>query len=241
MLVHRFAAHELFESNTSSSETVIRLERLDNTPNLSGLSALYGSDKGTTDPGQRTPSGWFSHTYTPVYELLLAPQRSSATTIVECGIGTNYEDVPSNMSATGVPGASLRMWRDYFPHATIYGLDIDARVLFEEDRIRTYCVDQTDRESIRRFWQASKLGDVDVFIDDGLHTFDAGIVLFEESFTHIAPQGSYIIEDVGNETLTQYKEYFAHQPYDVGFLTMHRTGQQIGDNTIVLIRHASLE
>ena len=55
------------------------------------------------------------------------------------GIGSLRAEIPSNMLFGGAyqPGASLRGWRDFFPNAQILGLDVDASILFEEERIRT--------------------------------------------------------------------------------------------------------
>ena len=37
----------------------------------------------------------------------------------ECGLGTNNPNLKSNMTENGIPGASLRVWRDYFFNAKI--------------------------------------------------------------------------------------------------------------------------
>ena len=42
-------------------------------------------------------------------------QRNAVENILEVGIGTNFLDVPSTMGEDAIPGASLRMWRDFFP------------------------------------------------------------------------------------------------------------------------------
>ena len=49
----------------------------------------------------------------------------------------------------GKPGASLRVWRDYFPNAIIYGADIDKDILFAEERIKTFYIDQLDPVAIK--------------------------------------------------------------------------------------------
>ena len=41
------------------------------------------------------------------------------------------------MTLSGSPGASLRVWKDFFSNAKIYGSDIDKDILFNEDRIFT--------------------------------------------------------------------------------------------------------
>ena len=68
-------------------------------------------------------------------------------------IGTNDLNIKSNMTENAKPGASLRVWRDYFVNANIFGGDIDEKVLFEEDRIRTFFVDQLNDSSIKLMWE----------------------------------------------------------------------------------------
>ena len=101
----------------------------------------FGSDKGAP-----------FHNYTVVYDRLFAPFRDKILTIFELGLGTSKVGAPSSMGPHGKPGASLRGWRTYFPYAQIFGADIDADILFEEDRIRTFWVDQRDREAVRALW-----------------------------------------------------------------------------------------
>lgn len=78
-------------------------------------------------------------------------------------------------------GASLRMWSEYFPNAMIYGADIDETVLFGTEKIVTSWVDQLDPDSIRSMWDSIGVTNFDVMIDNGLHTFQAGKTLFENS------------------------------------------------------------
>jgi len=49
------------------------------------------------------------------------------------------------------PGSSLRVWKDYFKNAEIYGADLDKTILFNnEDKIHTFYVDQLDSGSIKK-------------------------------------------------------------------------------------------
>ena len=100
------------------------------------------------------------------------------------------------MTSRGKPGASLRVWRDYFTNSLIYGADIDKNILFEEDRIKTFYVDQLNEFSIKEMWSNINKSNFDIILDDGLHTFEAGITLFLNSFNKLRKNGIYIIEDV---------------------------------------------
>lgn len=202
---------------------------------LADLFTEHGSDKDWTGP-DASPWPWPPHNYAPVYELLLASRRMHAQIVVECGIGTDREDVASNMSRFGAPGASLRAWRDYFPHAEIFGLDIDDRVLFSEDRIHTYKVDQTDRDSIDRFLLESSMKSIDVVIDDGLHEYRAGRTLFAALFPIVRSGGIYVIEDVGDDDLVAYRRYFASSGIPASFVRLHRPDLAIGDNSLVIVQ-----
>ncbi|HEY8615770.1 hypothetical protein [Phenylobacterium sp.] len=174
---------------------------------LASLCDKYGSDKGEVSPHGH-PYRWPSHTYTDVYGRLYDHCRHYVRTVFECGIGTNNISLPSHMGARGRPGASLRAWRDYFPNAQIIGADVDADILFEEERIRTYHVDQTDPASIARLWAQLPDQTFDLMLDDGLHTFEAGLCLFENSFHKVAPEGVYIIEDIKPDALVKFRDYF---------------------------------
>ena len=73
---------------------------------LEQLAERHGSDKAT-------------HGYCPFYEDLLARRRDEPLRVLELGVGGfDRPDDP----AWG--GASLRMWKDYFPHGSVWGLDI---------------------------------------------------------------------------------------------------------------------
>ena len=58
--------------------------------------------------------------------------RKGVKKIFECGIGTNNPDIPSSMGKQYTPGGSLKMWRDYFPNAEVYGADVDKDILLRQ-------------------------------------------------------------------------------------------------------------
>lgn len=202
---------------------------------LSRLFDLYGSDKGEVEStGHPYPNQ--AHTYADYYSSLFTHCRLKPTKVFECGLGTNNTDFPSNMGVDGKPGASLRAWKDYFPNATIYGADIDKDVLFEEPRIKTYYVDQLDPQSIGNMWREIGVKDFDFIVDDGLHTFEAGSTLFSNSISMLAEDGVYVIEDVSGPDLREYDKFFSALNYRVEYISLHRVGMPVGDNSLVVIR-----
>jgi hypothetical protein len=131
---------------------------------LSRLSEKYNSDKGSTKLIKTAGSyGYEPHSYTDFYSMLFESNRENYKFIFECGI---------------LDGASLRMWKEYFINAVIFGADINKNLLFQEDRIRTLYVDQLQRNSIKKMWLDININYFDLIIDDGLHTDEANINLF---------------------------------------------------------------
>jgi hypothetical protein len=201
---------------------------------LSQLSEKYGSDKGSTIPGASYNNLWTYHTYTDFYSIIFSHFRFSINSIFECGLGTNDESFKSNMTSNGTPGASLRMWKEYFPNASVYGADIDEKALFNEDRIQTYWLDQTSKKSIDELWNKVDVS-FDIFIDDGLHEYDANITLYESSIHKVRSGGLYIIEDIVDADLPRYKSYFNNK--DVYFESVVLSGPNTPIQNILLVIH----
>lgn len=176
------------------------------------------------------------HNYSDFYDLLLSHRRLNVKRVFECGIGTNNELLESSMGKRGIPGASLRVWQEYFPEAVVIGADIDADTLFEDSRISTYFVDQTKPESIRAMWEKVGHEKFDLMIDDGLHTFAAGITLFENSSHLLDDFGVYVIEDVNPWDVASFEEYFQNLELQVYFVHLLRRGKSLGDNSLVVIK-----
>jgi hypothetical protein len=149
---------------------------------LRDLFNSHGSDKSSL------------HNYHLLYGMILK-NPSTTTAILEIGLGTNNVDVPSNMGVQGKPGASLRAWRSLCTNASIFGADIDTRVLFQEQRIQTFFLDQTSESSWDELGkQISRK--FDLIIDDGLHAIDANIRTLMFGLKHVKPKGWIVIEDI---------------------------------------------
>src|SRR5262249_48859493 len=127
-----------------------------------------------------------------------------------------------------------------FPNAQIDGADIDRNILFTEDRIRTYHVDQTDPGSIARMWERIGAAEYDLMIDDGIHTFDGGICLFENAAGRLRSGGIYVIEDVSLLNLNRFRAYFADKAFQVDYANLVRPKLSLGDNSLVVIRKLGL-
>ena len=151
----------------------------------------FGSDKSTT------------HNYQFLYSYFLR-KKDEIKKIVEIGLGTNNTDVISNMGLNGKPGASLRAFKEFCPNAQIYGADIDRRILFREERISTFFVDQTSQESIKEL-ENNLPREIDLFIDDGLHSINANINSLSLGINLVKKGGWIIIEDMTLQMLPVWK------------------------------------
>jgi hypothetical protein len=145
------------------------------------------------------------HDYYKVYAAILL-NRTEIKCLFEIGLGTNNEKIASNMSKFGTPGASLRAFRDFLPNALIYGADFDKNILFEEDRIKTFFVDQTDISTFEPLYTSINQP-IDVIIDDGLHAPNANIasLLFALKKTSNQNECWIIIEDITEPAVDVWK------------------------------------
>lgn len=202
---------------------------------LNELCDKYGSDKGEIRNTDH-PYPWPSHSYADLMERMFGHCRFNVQNVFECGIGTNNPSLASNMTARGKPGASLRVWEEYFPNANIFGADIDENIIFCEGRIKTFFCDQTNMKAIADLWKNLRDFEFDIMIDDGLHTFDAGVCLFEGSFHKIKNGGIYIIEDVKMNDIVNFIAYFQKRKMNVEVVNLYRKNIQVGDNSLIIIR-----
>jgi hypothetical protein len=104
------------------------------------------------------------------------------------------------MDKVAVPGASLRGFRDYCESAKVWGGDIDERILFQEDRIQTFLIDQTSIQDVDALLDSLKIK-FDLIIDDGLHSIDANIATLIVGTKYLNNGGWIVIEDIGENTL----------------------------------------
>ena len=136
------------------------------------------SDMCAKFPTDKCPDG---HNFIEIYDKLFEPMRDTMGKFFEIGI---------------LNGVSHLMWRDYFPNAQIYGIDIiDYSEKSKGSGVETFVADQSNREDLQAFIDKYGTG-YDVILDDGGHAMDHQQVSFGFLFKHLNPGGYYIIEDV---------------------------------------------
>jgi hypothetical protein len=106
------------------------------------------------------------------------------------------------MGPDGRPGASLRGFRDWAPQATVFGADVDQRVLFSDERITTYYVDQLQTSTLRALAAHFPPHSFDLVIDDGLHTPEANVNFLEIALGLVRDDGWIVVEDVAEKHLS---------------------------------------
>lgn len=128
---------------------------------------------------QGTDKSSLVHSYTKNYEQYFEPIRHESLKILEIGVQT---------------GASLRMWKHYFPNAEIYGFDCYDCSPFEEDRITIFKGIQNNISSLEECNRQA--GAFNIIIDDGSHKNPDVLACFEYFFPRMTPGGLYVIEDL---------------------------------------------
>jgi hypothetical protein len=142
---------------------------------LDRLAALYGSDK------------FGGHCYTPIYHQYFSGYRNNPVELLEIGIG-GYSDPSAG-------GSSLRMWNDYFPNGTIFGLDYFHKTSDFSERVHIFQGSQVDPRVISRILNETREQSFDIIIDDGSHRGEHVVQSFLMLFQFVKPGGWYVVED----------------------------------------------
>lgn len=132
----------------------------------------YKCDKGT-----------IKHRYDRIYLPHFEPLKDQPIKILEIGV---------------FRGESTRAFLEYFPNATVVGLDIYQRVALKDlgiDNSRFVPVEGSsfDPEVVKMIPDGMKF---DIIIDDGAHWPEANRLTFENYFPLLKDDGKYFIEDV---------------------------------------------
>ena len=148
---------------------------------LDAIGSRWGTDKAAS-----------GHNFLVFYEKFLAGLRyKDGLKVLEIGVYT---------------GASLRMWEEYFPHATIVGLDINPEAkTHASPRCPVVIADQSDVAALARL--VREHGPFELIIDDGSHAWHHQIASFRYLYAGLLPGGYYIMEDLDTSYGTFVKDY----------------------------------
>jgi len=126
------------------------------------------------------------HSYLPLYQQLLIGKKYTAKNVLEVGI---YD------------GGSIKLWNEFFPNATVYGLDImNINDVWEDIKCNDKILLHTSTDAYENdFFNTHLLNKnikFDFMLDDGPHTLES-----MKQFIHLYSQimtddGILIIEDV---------------------------------------------
>jgi len=127
------------------------------------------------------------HSYELCYEKHFLPVKNEPINILEIGI---------------FKGESMKVWLEYFPNATVYGIDIFQRIkenelpILKNPRVKYLKLDSVSEQAkqiITENWGDIKF---DFIIDDGLHTPVANRLTFLNFINFLKNDGVFFIEDV---------------------------------------------
>lgn len=146
---------------------------------------------------------WGKHHYIPIYYDMFRnnSKRRSVKKVLEIGVGE---------------GAGLRMFKDFFPNAMIYGAEIADDRIFKDDRIKVYKCDQTSGKDLINLF--SEIGlDIDLVIDDGSHKPKDQVFTCLSTLPNLKSGCIYVIEDVADDSILQpISKYYKPELITVG-------------------------
>lgn len=196
------------------------------------IGAKYDTDK--SSQRQDVTSSRHCHPYTLFYHSLFHDKREKDLVIAELGI---------------LQGASLRMWKDYFPNALLFGFEYDTNLMnaFEEEHkhlnITLGHLDVKDPLSIERAFDSTHM-QFDLIIDDTTHEFEDQLRVIENTHCYLKPGGMLIIEDItksfNEQDYIDRLKPILHLFQDYYFISMdHKNRCSIGsdnDKLFILIK-----
>src|SRR5258708_40350627 len=103
------------------------------------------------------------HNYLNTYDTFFTRLREEKFNLLEIGVSD---------------GNSLRAWKEYFPQASIFGIDINPNSMKnQEERIKIFLGSQNDIPFLKNVLKET--GELSIIIDDGSHIMRDLIISFE--------------------------------------------------------------
>ncbi len=153
---------------------------------LSGSELNDIFDKNGSDKGRNC------HHYGRVYDFLLQRLRDRPIKILEIGV---YN------------GASLCSWADYFPNASIVGVDIKCDFKPTSERVSVEIGDSSDSMFLSGL--TKRHSTFDIVIDDGSHRSSDQQIAFKALWPSLNSGGVYVVEDLE----VSYHPNWQHEDY----------------------------
>lgn len=133
--------------------------------------------------GRKHRATKFVHGYLRRYSELFEQRREKVRSILEIGVQE---------------GGSLRMWEEYFPNATICGLDVDPSYAVHQGERRIVFIGDSTLSATANRIREEHPALFDIIIDDGSHHPADQLDTFEAFFPLLGDGGYYAIEDIGH-------------------------------------------
>lgn len=133
------------------------------------------------------------HCYLELYDPILSAWTDREVKLLEIGIHK---------------GGSLKLWRDYFPHGMIVGIDLKLPEGFAPgERIQVFEGSQADTRFLSEVTGKTAPEGFDIIIDDASHIGELSKTTFWHLFDHhLKPGGLYAIEDWGTGYLDDFPD-----------------------------------
>ena len=148
--------------------------------------------------------------YLPVYDEYFLPLKDTATAVLEIGI---------------LDGVSLRVMRDYFTKAHIYGIEAIPHYIFQEERITTIHCSTMERD---RFISL-ELPPFDIIIDDASHVITEQLFAVCGLWKYLKTGGLFIVEDIQR---VEYLECF--KVFNADIFDYSHLGKSADDRFVII-------
>ncbi len=125
--------------------------------------------------------------YRDLYEIIgVLLKRKDKLTILEIGIGGHDRKFSG--------GNSVIALKYIFKNSKIIGFDYEDKKFLDDDRIKTYKGDQSNKVDLLKVAENEK--EFDLIIDDGSHFVNHQKISFEFLYKYLKVGGVYVVEDI---------------------------------------------
>lgn len=161
---------------------------------LGPIGTFHGTDKGDAAHSHQGVS------FLDIYQGYFGPIRGQVQHLLELGVWQ---------------GASLRMWKEYFPGATIWGVDIDPSAqIHGRANLHTVWGSQSNPQTLAK---VANGGPLDIVIDDASHVVQYTLASLRLLWPRVRPGGFYVLEDshLTHEDITRWKDVWPGQHFNL--------------------------